>query len=248
MYGYIYLTTNLITNKIYIGQKKSNKFLGNKYLGSGKYLQESINVHGKDNFNVELLCECFSKEELDEKEIYYIALYNSTDLSIGYNISHGGNTPSGISAWNKGLKGAQTMSQETRDKMSKSRTGHSTSEDTKNKISASNKGKKRTAEQNLANSLRNKNKRWINNGVIQKTVPLENLVEFLNDGWIEGRLKNKAPAWNKGLTKDSDDRVAKYSNQRKDAIDKGIRIGFVNCPGNHFSKGQKINEYIKDID
>lgn len=36
MYGYIYKTTNLINGKIYIGQHKANKFLGQSYLGSGK--------------------------------------------------------------------------------------------------------------------------------------------------------------------------------------------------------------------
>lgn len=248
MYGYIYLTTNSITNKIYIGQKKSNKFLGDRYFGSGKHLKESVKTYGKESFNVKMLCECFSKEELDEKEIYYISIYNSTDPSIGYNISHGGNTPSGIDAWNKGLKGAQTMSQETRDKMSKSHLGHSTSENTKKKISESNKGKKRTEAQNLANSLRNKNRRWINNGTVQKTVKLEDLDKFLSEGWVAGRLPNKVPGWNKGLTKETDERVLRYSKIRQDMINKGIRIGFVNCPGNHFSKGQKVNEYIENID
>lgn len=42
MFGYIYLTTNVINNKVYIGQKKSNKFLYNNYLGSGKLLKEAI--------------------------------------------------------------------------------------------------------------------------------------------------------------------------------------------------------------
>lgn len=248
MYGYIYLTTNLITNKIYIGQKKNYKFLGNKYLGSGKHLKESVKNYGKESFSVELLCECYSKEELDEKEIYYIDLYDSTNPLIGYNISHGGNTPSGIDIWNKGLKGVQTMSLETRDKMSKSHIGHETSQETRNKISKSNKGKKRTEDQNLANSLRNKNKRWITNGSVQKTVKLEDLDKFLLDGWKLGRLKNKVPGWNKGLTKETSESVARYNKSRKDKIDNGIRIGFVNCPGNHFSKGQKINEYIHDID
>ena len=50
MYGYIYKTTNLLNNKIYIGQKKSNEFLHEKYLGSGKYLLNSIRKHGKENF------------------------------------------------------------------------------------------------------------------------------------------------------------------------------------------------------
>ena len=245
MYGYIYLTTNLITNKIYIGQKKSDKFLGNKYLGSGKYLREAIKKYGKDNFSVVVLCECASFEELNEKEIFFIGKYNSTDKSIGYNISLGGDVPLGLTAWNKGLKGAQTMSDETRAKMSSSRTGHITSEETKRKIANSNKGKKRTAEQNLANSLRNKNKVWVTNGLEQKTVPKEKLQECLDSGWVRGRLKNKVPGWNKGHTKETDERVASYAQKRVDAINSGKQIGYVNCPGNHFSKGQKVSEYIK---
>ena len=168
MYGYIYLTKNLITDKIYIGQKKSKKFLGKSYLGSGKYLREAVTKYGKENFVVSILCECDSADELNLKEIEYIEKYNSTDYSIGYNISHGGAVPSGIPAWNKGLVGAQSMSDEARTKMSKSHKGHITTDETKNKISISNTGKKRTEEQNLANSIRNKNKIWINNKSIKR--------------------------------------------------------------------------------
>lgn len=90
MYGYIYKTTNLISNKIYIGQKKSKYFLGNKYLGSGKKLHEAIKHYGKEAFNVTLLEQVDSMEELDKREIYWINYYKATDNSIGYNISEGG--------------------------------------------------------------------------------------------------------------------------------------------------------------
>ena len=108
MYGYIYKTTNLVTNKIYIGQKKSDKFLFEKYLGSGKYLTKSIKKYGKENFKVELVCECSSKEELDAKEIYYIDFYNSRDLEIGYNIASGG--AFGDSGYHKGMCGKHQSS------------------------------------------------------------------------------------------------------------------------------------------
>jgi len=42
MYGYIYKTTNLINNWIYIGQKKKIKFDHN-YYGSGIHLKNAIN-------------------------------------------------------------------------------------------------------------------------------------------------------------------------------------------------------------
>lgn len=90
MYGYIYKTTNIINKKIYIGQKRAAEFLGVKYLGSGKYLANAIEKYGKNNFIVEKIDEANDKNELNEKEKYWIKFYNSTDNSIGYNISLGG--------------------------------------------------------------------------------------------------------------------------------------------------------------
>ena len=70
MYGYIYKTTNLINGKIYVGQKKSIKFLGNKYLGSGKLLKKAVLKYGLDAFTVELLEVCDTKEQLNRQERY----------------------------------------------------------------------------------------------------------------------------------------------------------------------------------
>jgi predicted DNA-binding protein YlxM (UPF0122 family) len=48
--------------------------------------------YGVDKFYIKTLEICNVKV-LDEREIYYIDLYNSTDKSKGYNVSIGGNTP-----------------------------------------------------------------------------------------------------------------------------------------------------------
>ncbi len=90
MYGYIYITTNLIDGRKYIGQKKSDTFLHEKYLGSGKILKQAIELYGKENFKVEMLCECDSKEELDEMEMYYIKFYYAQTSNKFYNICKGG--------------------------------------------------------------------------------------------------------------------------------------------------------------
>lgn len=90
MFGYIYKTTNLINNKIYIGQHIAMTFEPDKYIGSGQRLKLAINKYGIENFKNELICECYSQEELNEKEIYYINYYNSTDRKIGYNLTTGG--------------------------------------------------------------------------------------------------------------------------------------------------------------
>ena len=43
MYGYIYKTINIITNQIYIGKKKSDKFFST-YYGSGKNIKNTIKL------------------------------------------------------------------------------------------------------------------------------------------------------------------------------------------------------------
>ena len=106
MYGYIYKTTNVITNKIYVGQKKSDVFLGEEYLGSGTRLWSSIQYHGKENFKVELLDTAESKEKLDKKEIFWIRKLNSKNPDVGYNLTDGGDgVVGGLVPWNKDLKG-----------------------------------------------------------------------------------------------------------------------------------------------
>lgn len=93
MYGYIYKVTDLTNNKIYVGQKKSNIFLSTKYLGSGKLISEAVKAHGVQNFTVELLEECETPEQLEEREIYWIKELRATEPNIGYNLSDGGFVP-----------------------------------------------------------------------------------------------------------------------------------------------------------
>lgn len=91
MYGYVYKTTNLINNKIYIGQHKTCKEeLDKNYFGSGVYLQHAINHYGIENFSCEIIEWCDSKAKLDEREDYWIKYFNSQDNTIGYNIKDGG--------------------------------------------------------------------------------------------------------------------------------------------------------------
>ena len=45
MYGYVYITTNLINNKRYIGQHKSDKF-DTKYKGSGTLITQTFKKYG----------------------------------------------------------------------------------------------------------------------------------------------------------------------------------------------------------
>ena len=62
----------------------------NSSFGSGNLIKLAIKKYGKQNFKNEILEECNSPEELDNRERYYINKYKSNDISIGYNISNGG--------------------------------------------------------------------------------------------------------------------------------------------------------------
>lgn len=97
MYGYIYITTNLITGTQYIGKHKSSVFEFDKYIGSGTILGKAVLKDGKENFKCELLESvngvptiCNSEEQLNESENYYTKLYNCVASDRFYNLVEGG--------------------------------------------------------------------------------------------------------------------------------------------------------------
>lgn len=94
-YGFIYITTNLINGKKYLGKRSYKDYSDGKkkwknYLGSGKLISRAIKKYGKENFKREIIDEAETYEELNELEKYYIRLYNCTDSDEWYNISEGG--------------------------------------------------------------------------------------------------------------------------------------------------------------
>ena len=107
--GEIYKITNLITNKMYIGQTRSHYLNKGKYRPFGhigrfnshisesksidkhkacRYLNSAFNKYGIDSFNCELLTTC-DIDELDEYERKYIYDLN-TKYPNGYNLTNGG--------------------------------------------------------------------------------------------------------------------------------------------------------------
>lgn len=90
MYGYIYLIVNKINDKTYIGQHKSSKLWNeDKYMGSGLHLQAAKNKYGIENFEKFFIQYCYSKEELDKQEIFWISEYRKRNKAE-YNIADGG--------------------------------------------------------------------------------------------------------------------------------------------------------------
>ena len=97
MNGFIYIIRNTVNNKVYIGQTRTSvSQRWSEHLRHARYGDQVINramrKYGVDKFYIKTLEICNVKV-LDEREIYYIDLYNSTDKSKGYNVSIGGNTP-----------------------------------------------------------------------------------------------------------------------------------------------------------
>lgn len=101
----IYKITNLINQKVYIGQSvdiekrwKTHKTHSLDYYGEdfNCVFYKAIRKYGLENFSFEVIEEC-SKEELDEKEKYWIKFYNSFlgfENCNGYNMTLGGNNSS----------------------------------------------------------------------------------------------------------------------------------------------------------
>lgn len=144
----IYKTTNTVNGKIYVGQDSNND---PNYLGSGVLLSKAVEKYGKQNFIKEVLEQCSTKEELNEREKYWIKELNTQNSKIGYNLSEGGRggntyTEEIKERVSKQLKN-RYVSAETREKMSKSRTGKKyQTEESKKIISETHKEKKLSEE------------------------------------------------------------------------------------------------------
>lgn len=86
----IYLLTNIITNKVYVGQtkqtleKRADKN-GRGYVGCTR-LYNSIKHYGWENFKYTQLTLCFSEQDANEAETFFIKLYRSDQEGFGYNI------------------------------------------------------------------------------------------------------------------------------------------------------------------
>ena len=109
MYGFLYITENLINNKKYLGFCNYSKTNWKTYLGSGKVLKLAIRKYGKSNFKRTIIFEGRTKEELSKKEIEFIRLYECVQSPEWYNLSEGGYTTRGFFG--------KKHSQETKNKM-----------------------------------------------------------------------------------------------------------------------------------
>lgn len=99
---YIYLTTNKVNGKKYIGQHKGKP--DDSYLGSGIGILRAIKKYGKENFSKEILCYCETREEADRKEKEIIAKYNAVKSKQFYNNQEGGKSADGWRSCHRWMK------------------------------------------------------------------------------------------------------------------------------------------------
>lgn len=94
----IYKVTNLVNNKIYIGQTTNTlEYRKDQHFREARskkrntvYFHNALNKYGFKNFLFEEIDTAGSQEELDEKERYWIKFYDSTNKEKGYNLDSGG--------------------------------------------------------------------------------------------------------------------------------------------------------------
>lgn len=226
MFGYIYKITNRINGKIYIGQTtksieyrfEQHKRTAKRKLSFTSYLYRAMNECGLDNFDVEELQTCDTREELDKAEQHWITHFCSQNSDIGYNILEGGRgggcrskefqlSEAQLSALESGrhLPSSEkqknqlaerrrncVVSEETRKKLSIASSGHVASEETKKKMSAAHKGKKKkplTEAQKQNCRNASLGRIHIHKGTENKNPTKEEALILLSEGWERGYYK-----------------------------------------------------------
>lgn len=189
-FGYIYITTNLITGAKYIGQRFSKKIYGSfyndSYIGSGTVLKRAIKEYGIENFSKEIIQICNSKEELNEAEKYWITYYNAninTNEEF-YNIAAGGDAGDNWTG----------KSDEYKEKF-------------KNIIRESNKNRKRNTE-----CIKGKNnpafgRKWCNDGIQNYLLTSE---EIQKNNYLLGMIRT--PEHNAKISKSNKGKKHNYSS------------------------------------
>ena len=97
--GCIYLITNPINGKVYVGKTIHYKKRMKEHKNSGKNpkycFPYAIRKYGWENFTKEILIDEVPEEDLNNLEINYIAFYDSCNREKGYNRTKGGEGLSG---------------------------------------------------------------------------------------------------------------------------------------------------------
>lgn len=124
-YGFIYITTNMVNGRRYLGKKKIDDDDDWKtYLGSGTILRRAIEKYKPEKFSRNIVCFCNSSEELNETEYELSVFLNVVESKNWYNLQYGG----------AGGSEGRIVSDETRRKISEASRGRQHTEEFKIKM------------------------------------------------------------------------------------------------------------------
>lgn len=232
----VYLRTNLVNGKQYVGQTKNFKqreynWYNTNWSYAGRLIDNARNKYGVENWNTKILKECETLDDANYYETYYIKEFN-TKYPNGYNLTNGGEgTPACI------------ITDETRKKLSEAMKGENNpfygkhhSEETikklkdriitdewKRKISEKAKGRKSPM---LGKHLSEETRKKISEARKGKHYPK-----------LSDSLKGK-PSWNKG----------KHLNEEiKEKISKSLKGRYVGEKNPMYGKKRKGNKFTKKV-
>jgi len=151
---YVYVITNLINNKKYIGMSINKKsWYREHYYGSGKLIKQAIVKYGKENFKKEIIKEFQNEIDTRDYERYLIQETNAVDDYMYYNLCCGG--------YGGAVKG-HIVTEETRQKISNNRKGIKHTKETKKIISLKTKGINNRNQESLNKMSNSMKEHWSN--------------------------------------------------------------------------------------
>lgn len=176
-YSGIYLITNTVNNKVYVGQAQDLYIRTKHHISDEKnpLLNKAFKKYGIDKFTIEILEQC-EIDKLNEREQYWMDYYEVIDKNKGYNICP-------VAGSTRGLKKSQEEiekmserasqrigklnpfygkhhSDDTKEQIRQKKIGQIVSDETKRKISQRHSGKKFSEERKnaISKALKGKEK------------------------------------------------------------------------------------------
>lgn len=146
--GFVYVVTNNVTNKRYIGKKnfryRSKESNWKRYIGSSSLLKSDINQYGKESFSFSIVMLIADTSELIKAESKLQTLYNVPENDQFYNRSIACRALDATGAC-RDDKFKRAISAAHKGRVAPNK-GVPCSTEAKEKISKANKGKKRSPE------------------------------------------------------------------------------------------------------
>ena len=176
----IYKAVNKTNGKIYIGQTVTTLHIRiQRHKSYGNWpIQRAIRKYGLDSFEFTVIDTATSHQELNDKEIYWIAHYNCK-APHGYNLTDGGG---GISGWK--------ATPEFRDKISKANKGKVRTPEMRARLSAAKLGVKMSPETCAKRSIIQTGKK-LSQATIDKLREAGKRWREANPGALLGRIQSE---------------------------------------------------------